>query len=191
MKPLIEKHIQESAQVTASLLGSATKIEQISRELVKVVLNGGRIYSCGNGGSSCDAMHLTEELVARYKRERPGIPAHHLCDAGTITCWSNDYDFTGVFSRQVETLVTNKDALICFSTSGNSPNILSALKAGKTVGALTIAFLGKGGGEAARLCSHSLVVASDITAHVQEAHIVLVHILCELLENSLFPASQP
>ena len=190
MKLNIEDHIQASASAITSLLAQTSKVVAIAGALVSIIQKGGRIYSCGNGGSSCDAMHLTEELVARYKRERPGIAAHHLCDAGTITCWANDYEFEGVFSRQVETLVTANDALVCFSTSGNSANILSALETARAKGAVSVAFLGKGGGKALSLATHSVVVSSDVTAHIQEAHITLVHILCELLETALFPTAK-
>ena len=132
-------------------------------------------------------MHLAEELVARYKKERPGIRAQHLCDAGTITCWGNDYNFTDIFARQVETHLTPKDVLIVFSTSGNSENILRAMSAANKVGATTIGLLGKNGGKAKTLAKHSLVVESEVTAHIQEAHLVVVHMLCEVLENLLFP----
>ena len=132
-------------------------------------------------------MHLAEELVARYDRERPGIPAQHLLDVGTMTCWANDYDYNSVFRRQIETLLTPKDALVVFSTSGNSANILEALDAAKSRGAVTVALLGKSGGKAKTGASHAIVVDSQITAHIQEAHIALVHIICAQLEDTLYP----
>ncbi len=185
MKTLIEAHLRASSQTKLSLLSSVPLLEQMITTLYSVVSAGGRIYAAGNGGSTCDAMHFTEELVARYDRERPGIAAQHLCDVGTITCWANDYSFDSVFSRQVETLVTNRDALVVFSTSGNSRNILAALEAAAKKGAVTIALLGKGGGKAKSLAKIALVVESDVTAHIQEAHITIVHILCEGLERKL------
>src|SRR5262245_53389931 len=100
-------------------------------------------------------MHLTEELVARYLRTRPGIPAQHLLDAGTLSCWSNDYEFASVFERQVRTLVRRSDALIVFTTSGRSENVLRALRAGNEIGALTVALTGKGGGEAKDIAKKS------------------------------------
>lgn len=159
-----------------------TSLQTATTKLVDVVRTGGTIYSCGNGGSACDAMHLTEELVARYKKDRPGIKAHHLMDPGTLTCWSNDYEFNGVFERQVETFCGPKDALIVFTTSGNSENILRAIKSAKSKGTLVIGLLGKDGGKAAPLCDVSLIVPSDATERIQEIHITLVHILCEALE---------
>ena len=163
------------------------KIAQIVTTLASTIKQGGRIYACGNGGSACDAMHLVEELVARYQRERPGIRAQHLLDTGTITCWANDYTFDEIFERQVDTLVTKLDALVVFTTSGNSQNILRALAAANKLGATTIALLGKNGGAAKSLSKLSLIVSSEVTANIQESHITLVHIICDQLEQLLFP----
>ena len=128
-------------------------------------------------------MHFVEECVARYSKERPGLKAQHLMDPGVLTCWSNDYDFNSVFERQVETHLNSNDALLVFSTSGSSENILRALKAGNEKKAKTIAFLGKGGGPAKSLAKLSLVVESDNTARIQEAHITAVHAIVEELES--------
>ncbi len=185
---IVETHIRESSRVSLLLLEQSNTIEKIASSLVDVIKAGGRIYTCGNGGSACDAMHLAEELVARYKRDRPGIAAQHLIDAGTITCWANDASYSDVFSRQIETLATDKDAVVVFSTSGNSENILRALSSANDKGALTIALLGKEGGKAKSLAKMPLVVSSSETAHIQESHIKLVHIICEILETTLFPS---
>ena len=174
----IEQHLTASSNAILSL--------RKQNQLIATVKGGGCIYTCGNGGSACEAMHLAEELVARYKKERPGIRAQHLCDAGTITCWANDYNFDDVFARQVETHITNKDLLLVFSTSGGSENILRALSAANKLGATTVALLGKSGGKAKSLAKIPLVVESDVTAHIQEVHLAIVHMLCEILENSLF-----
>ncbi|MCB0358620.1 MAG: SIS domain-containing protein, partial [Bdellovibrionales bacterium] len=163
-------YIRTSAEVISSLERQQAQIEDVASLLVKVITDGGRIYTCGNGGSSCDSMHFVEELVARYKRERPGIPAHHLLDASVMSCWSNDYSYEGVFARQVETLLTERDALVVFSTSGNSANIVQALRSASTVGATTIALLGRDGGSARPLADHAIVVASEVTSQIQEAH---------------------
>lgn len=181
------QYLSETARVTLSLAQQSDQFNAIATTLVQVAKQGGTIYSCGNGGSTCDALHITEELVARYKRERPGIRAQHFCDAATLTCWSNDYNFDGVFARQVETHLTKDDALLVFTTSGNSKNILAALEAAKKVGAKRIAFLGKGGGKAKALADLAIVVESETTAHIQEAHMTLVHTLCDVIENQLFP----
>ena len=183
----ILSHINESSRVKLSLIDQAEKISQIVTTLATTIKQGGRIYACGNGGSACDAMHLVEELVARYQRERPGIRAQHLLDTGTITCWANDYTFDEIFERQVNTLLTKLDALVVFTTSGNSQNILRALAAANKLGATTIALLGKNGGAAKSLSKLSLIVGSEVTAHIQESHITLVHIICDQLEQLLFP----
>lgn len=183
----ISSYINSAASVIGSLNTVAPQIEEISQALLAVARSGGRIYTCGNGGSACDAMHLAEELVARYLRERPGIRAQHLIDSGTITCWANDYEFNGIFKRQIETLMTPDDAVVGFTTSGNSPNVLGALEAANTIGGLSIALTGKSGGKAKDLAKLSLVVPSSVTSHIQEAHIAVVHILCDVLEQQLFP----
>lgn len=183
----IEAYLRESSRVKAALTSQSKSIEALIDKLVAVSKAGGTIYSCGNGGSACDAMHLTEELVARYLRTRPGIKAAHLCDPGVLTCWSNDCGFESAFERQVETLITKNDALIAFSTSGNSKNILRAISKANEIGALTVGLLGKNGGEAKQLVKLPLVVESDITSHIQEAHIAIVHIICDCLEVALFP----
>ena len=182
----ILKNLNEAVQTKQDFCKQAEKLEQISNILIETISSKGTIYACGNGGSACDAMHLVEELLARYSKERPGIKAAHFMDPGTITCWANDYDYNSAFERQAETLVEKNDCLIVFSTSGNSENILKALRAANGKGAQTIAFLGKGGGAAKSLAKTSLVVESDNTARIQEAHITAVHILVEEIETNLF-----
>ena len=182
----IEEHLNSSSQTNLKLLEQKDEIQEIADALLSCLKNGGEIISCGNGGSACDAMHFTEELIARYKRERPGIKARHLGDAGTSTCWANDYNYDDVYARQIKTLAGKNDAVVVFSTSGNSKNILKALEAAKENSATSIALLGKDGGAAKGLADHSLVVPSDSTANIQEAHITLVHIFCELIETQLF-----
>ena len=184
----LESHIRDSTRVKQSLLNHTSTIIQIVDTLEVVARSGGTIYSCGNGGSACDAMHLTEELVAVYLRDRPGIRAHHLGDPGTLTCWSNDRSFESVYERQVTTFMTRNDALIGFTTSGNSKNVLRAIEAANKIGAFTIGLLGRGGGAAKDIASVSLIVDSDKTAHIQEAHIAVVHMICDRLETRLFSA---
>ena len=136
-KDAIRAIFDSTRELRASILNNGTlidAIEQSSQLLLETIQNKGTIYSCGNGGSACDAMHFTEELVARYKRERPGIKAMHLMDPGTLTCWSNDYEFDSVFSRQVETFAMSQDILCVLTTSGNSQNILNAITTAKEKG---------------------------------------------------------
>jgi D-sedoheptulose 7-phosphate isomerase len=180
-------HIARSSNAMLCLAEQKTEITAIIDVLVDKISKGGTLLTCGNGGSACQAMHLEEELVARYGRERPGIRAQHLCDGGIITCWANDYNFETAFERQVQTFMTEKDALVVLSTSGNSKNILRALAAAKKLGGTTIGLLGKDGGKARELCDFAFVVDDKVTAHIQEAHLALIHIICDQLEVRLYP----
>jgi len=186
---LIHAALEESARVKLALREMAPDVLRVATRVADAFRAGKRLYACGNGGSACDAMHLVEELVARYKRDRPGLPAHHLLDAATLTCWSNDYDFASVFSRQVEAMVQPGDVLVAISTSGGSANVLAAVEAANARGAVTVGLLGRGGGRMAALCTDPLVVPADATERIQEAHITLIHLLCELVERDLFPSA--
>lgn len=179
---LLQESIETKKQALRdeSFLLSASKAFEI---ISATVQGGGTVYSCGNGGSACDAMHFTEELVARYKRERPGIRAMHFQDSSTISCWANDYSFESVFARQVETFCTPRDCLVAISTSGNSGNIVKACEAAKTTSTPVIGLSGKKGGQLAELADVCIVVPSEATERIQEVHITLVHIWCELLET--------
>ena len=188
MLPTIKDLLLASAAMKTSLAaneGFLKLLEISARQLSKTVKSGGVIYACGNGGSACDAAHLCEELVARYKRERPGIKAMHFSDPGTLTCWSNDYEFASAYERQVKTFCTKNDTLVAISTSGNSENILRAAKAAKAAGSTVIALTGKDGGKLAVLADCALVVPVKDTERIQEAHITVIHIWCELLETAL------
>jgi D-sedoheptulose 7-phosphate isomerase len=181
--------LEESARVKLAMRELAPDVARVAARVAEAFRGGGRLYACGNGGSACDAMHLVEELVARYKRDRPGLPAHHLLDAPTLTCWSNDYDFAGAFRRQVEAMARPGDVLVAISTSGNSANVVAAVEAANERGAVTLGLLGRGGGRLAALCTDALVVPAGETERIQEAHITLIHLLCELVERELFPGA--
>lgn len=178
--------LKQRIAVDSSLLADIT---QACNAIIDCVKRDGTVYSCGNGGSCCDAAHLTEELIARYKIERPGIKALHMGDAGTLTCWANDYSFDTVYQRQVETFCRAGDLLVAFSTSGNSTNIVKAVSAAKKMGISSIGLCGKGGGQLKQLCDLPIVIPSDKTERIQEAHILIVHIICQSLEEALFGAS--
>ncbi|HEX8905215.1 MAG TPA: SIS domain-containing protein [Longimicrobiaceae bacterium] len=184
---IVNAALEESARVKLALRDMAPEVARAAARLAAAFRAGGRLYACGNGGSACDAMHLVEELVARYKRDRPGLPAHHLLDAPTLTCWSNDYEFATVFRRQVEAMVRPGDVLVAISTSGNSENIVAAVEAANERGAVTIGLLGRDGGRLAGLCTQALVVPARDTERIQEGHITLIHLFCELVERELFP----
>ena len=188
---LIREALEESARVKRALVEQAPLIHRLAVRIADSFRAGGRLYACGNGGSACDAMHLVEELVARYKRERPGLPAHHLMDAATLTCWSNDYDYASAFRRQVEAMVRPGDVLVAISTSGNSENILATVAPARERGALTIGFTGKDGGRLRELCEEILIVPSDATERIQEGHITVIHLLCDLVERMLFGDMRP
>lgn len=183
----IDSYIADAAATQSAILAIKKEIVQSIEALAAVIKNGGKIYLCGNGGSACEAMHFSEELVARYLRHRPAIPAQHFCDASTITCWANDYEFDTAFQRQVEAFVGEKDALIVLTSSGNSKNIILAIEAAKKRGALTIGLLGKDGGAAKNIVDIALTVPSTKNSHAQEGHLTLVHIICDRLELLLFP----
>lgn len=183
----IEAALLESARVKQALTADAPRILAIAKRLTDTFRAGGHLYACGNGGSACDAMHLVEELVARYRRDRPGIPAHHLLDAPTLTCWSNDYEYGTAFARQAETLIRRGDVFVAISTSGNSPNVIHAARAAHANGAWSLALTGADGGELGTMCTEVVRVPSSATERIQEAHITIIHLLCELLEESLYP----
>ena len=183
---LIRSALDESARVKLALRDQAPEVLRMADAVADAFRAGNRLYACGNGGSACDAMHLVEELVARYKRERPGLPAHHLIDGPTLTCWANDYDWDSVFQRQVETLVRPGDVLVALSTSGNSMNVIRAVEAAHARGAVTLGLLGRDGGRLAALCTQAIVVPAQATERIQEGHITIIHLLCELVERTLF-----
>lgn len=182
----IHSALDASARVKESLKEDGALIASIADRLADTFRAGGRLYACGNGGSACDAMHLVEELVARYKKDRPGLPAHHLLDPATLTCWSNDYEFATVFRRQVETFVARGDVLVAISTSGNSPNVLAAAEAAREKGGWVLAMTGEDGGRLATISDEAIRIRSRATERIQEGHITVIHLFCELLEESLF-----
>ena len=156
---------------------------EMGMRLRSCLLAGGKILLLGNGGSAADCQHIAAEIVGRYKRERRGLPAIALTtDTSILTAVGNDYGFEHVFSRQVEALCTPKDVVIGLSTSGNSPNVLAAIHTARQIGAFTIGLTGGGGGKLAQCCDLSLVVASNDTPRIQEAHILVGHMLCDLID---------
>jgi phosphoheptose isomerase len=180
--------LEESARVKRALRDSAPDILRAADRLAGTFRAGNRLYACGNGGSACDAMHMVEELVARYRRDRPGLPAHHFLDGPTLSCWSNDYAFETAFRRQVETLLRPGDVLVAISTSGNSSNVLLAAEAALARGGWVLALTGSSGGRLRDVASELIAVPSDATERIQEAHITVIHILCQRVEDLLFPA---
>ncbi|WP_456382672.1 D-sedoheptulose 7-phosphate isomerase [Hydrogenimonas sp.] len=145
---------------------------------------GNKVLLCGNGGSAADAQHIAAELTGRFKIERRPLPAIALTtDTSALTAIGNDYGFDQIFSRQVAALAKEGDVLVGISTSGNSPNVVYALETAKNFGCKTIGLSGKGGGEMNNVCDLNIIVPSDDTARIQEMHILIGHILCQLVDN--------
>lgn len=175
----------ETDEPTLEVVGS------MADEMAGVLREGGRLLSCGNGGSLCDASHFAEELSGRYRDDRPALSALALTDAGHMSCVANDYGYEQVFARGVEAQGRPGDILLGFTTSGNSPNVLAAMRVARERGLRVFGLLGKGGGAARELCDRSIVVPATDTGRIQEIHIKVVHALIELIERSLYPENYP
>lgn len=178
------KEHQETAQKTfAALQDDFTRLLDMTTSTIN---NGGKILFFGNGGSAADAQHLATELTIRFIKDRPAIPALALTtDTSTLTAAGNDYGFDHIFSRQIEALGNAGDLAIAISTSGNSENILKALKTAHDKNLITIGLTGRDGGKMKDLCDLCLIVPSNTTARIQEMHITLGHIFCGALEQKL------
>lgn len=164
-----------------------SKCQTFSELLVRTFRGGGTVFSCGNGGSHCDAMHFAEELTGRYRRDRRPLGALALGDPSHVTCVANDYGFQYIFSRQLEGLSRPGDVLIGLSTSGNSQNIIEAFKVAQNKGVKTVALLGRDGGSLKDLADLSIIVPAQTSDRIQEMHIKLIHTVIELVERELFP----
>lgn len=184
LNQLLNRRIEGARAAIESLVSHVPQIAAISHRLIQCLRAGGTVYTCGNGGSAAEALHFSEELMGRYRSNRP--PFRAIClnaDPTALTCIANDFGFEEVFARQVAALLTPRDVLVVFTTSGKSENVVRALMVAQSAGAGTVGLLGDSGGQALALCDLSLVVASNDSAHVQEAHQVVLHGLCEALER--------
>jgi D-sedoheptulose 7-phosphate isomerase len=190
MKKLITQSLQESQQVLADFLGNPAKLEAIEKAadvLVDALKKGNKILSCGNGGSHCDAMHFAEELSGRYRENRPALAAMAISDPSHISCVSNDFGYNYIFSRFIEGLGNKGDVLVGISTSGNSANIIEAVKAAQAKGMEVILLTGKDGGKLASYGCHEIRVDHfGYADRIQEIHIKVIHILIQLIESKLF-----
>lgn len=186
---LVKKRLEESISVKQKILNDEEMIHIISEladEITEVLRNGGKILVCGNGGSASDALHIVGELVGKFQIERNGYSAIALnADVATMTALANDYGYDYVFSKQVEALMSNNDLLIGISTSGNSQNVVKAFEKAIEIGGRTALLSGKDGGKLKDMATYSIVVPSDITARIQEAHMCIYHIICEIVEKEL------
>lgn len=171
-----------------SLAGMAAEIELAAASIVRTLQDGGRLLVCGNGGSASEGQHLVTELVGRYRSNRQPLPAVFLGgDVGQMTCIANDYGWDEVFARPLRALAGPHDLVVCLSTSGNSSNVVAALRVARELGLDSLALLGRNGGAAAPLAARALIVGADDTARIQEAHLFLIHWFCDHLEVA-FPA---
>lgn len=191
MHDRIQQHFEESIQAkiaSADTLGPA--IEQAAAVLVHALLEGHKILTCGNGGSAGDAQHFSSEMLNRFERERPELPAIALtCDNLTLTSISNDYDYDLVFAKQIRALGQAGDVLLAISTSGNSKNVIKAIEAAHGRNMVVIALTGKNGGNMAgvyRPGDVEIRVPAEKTSRIQEVHLLIIHCLCDLIDNQLF-----
>ncbi|MEM4259826.1 MAG: D-sedoheptulose 7-phosphate isomerase [Candidatus Woesearchaeota archaeon] len=183
----ISQIINESINVKYTILKQTGTITKIIKEIICAYRNGNKLLICGNGGSAADSQHFAAELIGRFKQDRKGLPAIELStDTSILTSIGNDYGFENIFKRQVEANGNKGDILIGISTSGNSKNIIEAVKEANKKGIKTICLLGRDGGLLKNICDLQIIINSDNTARIQESHITIIHIICEIVEQELF-----
>jgi D-sedoheptulose 7-phosphate isomerase len=182
---LIENILEEHEKAVFYVKKEAAVLEKIASVIVEAINKGNKILFAGNGGSAADSQHFAAEMSGRFKKERKGLPGISLTtDTSALTAIANDYGYENVFSRQIEAIAKPGDVFVCFSTSGNSPNILKAADKALEIGCTTIGFLGKDGGTIKNKCNISFIVPAPVTARIQETHLLAYHIVCELIDNS-------
>ena len=183
---IIAETLEQSSKIIADLYNLSNEINKTANLIVSALTKNKKIIIIGNGGSAADAQHIAAEFLGRYKIKRKSIPAIALTsNSSTTTAIANDYDFSDVFSRQCESLVSKGDVVIGISTSGNSQNVIKGLKTSKKNGGLTIGLLGNKGGKIKNIVDMSLVVNATSVPRIQEAHRVIYHIICEIVEEEL------
>ena len=182
----LKKNIDDHINVIKSLITLESEVLKAGSVMSGSLLSGGKVLFCGNGGSAADSQHLAAELTGRFVKDRPPIAAVALStDTSALTSISNDYSYEEVFSRQVRAIGRPGDVLLAISTSGNSRNVIRAVEESRRIGIFTIGLLGHAGGSLLGTCDCSIVVASEVTARIQEAHILIGHTLCELIERDM------
>ncbi len=187
MKEKIENLLQNSIDAKKELLDkSVGTIEKIAKAMVSAVKNGKKIIIFGNGGSAADSQHMAAELIGRFKKERGAVPAMALTtNSSILTAVANDYDYSEIFSRQIEALGQKGDIALGISTSGNSANVIKAVKKANELGLITIGLTGKDESPLSSICRLSLRVPSQSAPVIQEAHICCIHIFCDIIENNM------
>jgi D-sedoheptulose 7-phosphate isomerase len=188
MKDLISSSLKSSSELMITVEKTLSgRIEEAAKTIISAMKAGNKVLFFGNGGSAADSQHLAAEFVGRFKKNRVALPAIALSvDTSILTALGNDFGFETVFARQVEALAKKGDIAIGLTTSGNSPNVLEALKAAKKIGCKTIGFSGCGGGKTEKMVDIPLTIPSDDTPRIQEAQIAVGHIICHLVERALF-----
>ncbi len=179
----LDSFIKDEKQLSA--------LAQATQTMIECLQNGGKIMSCGNGGSLCDAMHFSEELTGRYRKNRKALAAMSLTEPAHMSCVANDFGYDQVFSRQVEGLGKEGDVLLAISTSGNSKNILKACQSARELKMKVIGLTGKMGGTLKDLAHTSIIVSCQETDRIQEIHIKCIHMMIEGIERALFPQHYP
>ena len=191
LRAQISRHFKDSVEVKQKAADKLVDpIQQAGDKIVQCMLNNGKILSCGNGGSAADAQHFSAELVNRFEKERPGLPAFALTtDSSTLTAIANDYSYNQIFSKQIAALGQPGDVLLAISTSGNSANVLEAINASHEREMIIVALTGKDGGSIARLLKEQDIeirIPSNRTARIQEVHLLVIHCLCDFIDTQLF-----
>ena len=188
MEDMVQKILSDSQSVVSTFIKThGVRLIEFSEKIASTFLADRKLLICGNGGSAADAQHMAAEFVNRFELERPPLPAMALTtDTSVITSIGNDYSFEEIFSKQVKALGIDGDILLAISTSGNSANVVAAVKAARKQGLYTAALLGKDGGELGKMVDMPMVVACNVTARVQEAHILAEHVICHLVDYILF-----
>ena len=183
---IIKKTLEQSTKIIADLRDLSDEINKTANLIITAINKNRKIIIIGNGGSSADAQHIAAEFLGRYKLKRKSIPAIALTsNSSTTTAIANDYDFSNIFSRQCESLVSKGDVVIGISTSGNSENVVKGLRTSKKNGGLTIGLLGNKGGKIKNIVDISLIVKATSIPRIQEAHRVIYHIICEIVEEEV------
>src|SRR5436189_789758 len=193
MSELIKKNIQDSIAVKESLLNDEKLLQRIGNiaAIISAAFQSGkRVYFCGNGGSAADAQHLAAEFSGRFYKDRKALPAEALhCNTSYLTAVANDYSFDEIYSRLINGIGEAGDALVGLSTSGNSANIIKAFETAKKKEMVTIGFTGESGGKMKLLCDHLINIPSTVTPRIQESHIMVGHIICQLVEEKYFTSN--
>jgi D-sedoheptulose 7-phosphate isomerase len=189
LKSLIQSRLP---LITAMGDNETENIRRIAATMAGCLSRGGTVYSCGNGGSASQSEHFSAELVGRFYQDRPSLPVYSLSENGAVlSSLANDYQFDHVFSHQIEGVGKEGDCLLALSTSGNSPNVVRACRVARDKGMHVFALTGEGGGQVAAFCDLTILVPDTNTARIQEMHLLVIHLICQLVEIALFSPVEP